>query len=138
MHKVVVDRSHAVVSLTAHGYFGEAALRAAATDLHRAIRSLGDYAGKHVTLYDMLGLTVVPPAVLDGFARYFTDPAMAALWARRVAMVTRSPLVSLQMERVASLRPTMRLFADRPRAMAWLLADQARLRTTSQPTAASG
>ena len=138
MHKVVVDRSHAVVSFIAEGYFGEADLPAAAADLHAAIRSLGPRMGKHVTMYDMTALKVVPPAVLEAFARYFTDPQVAPLWARRVALVSTSPMVTLQMERVRKVRDTLRVFGDRREAMAWLLADQDRLRTTSHPTAASG
>ncbi len=138
MHKVVVERSHGVVSLIAEGYFDETGLTAAAADLHRAIRSLGARAGRHVTMYDLTALNVVTPAVLDAFARYFSDPRIAPLWARRVALVTRSLLVTQQMERVRQVKDTLRIFNDRRAAMAWLLADQERLRTTSQPTAASG
>ncbi len=127
MHKVVVDRSHAVVSMIAEGFFGAADLQAAAVDLHAAIRSLGRRAGQHVTLYDLTALSVVPPDVLDAFARYFTDPAIAPLWARKVALVSRSPLVTLQMERVSRARDTLRLFGDRRSAMAWLLVKDAML-----------
>lgn len=126
MHKVVVDRSHAVVSMVAEGYFGAAELQAAAVDLHAAIRSLGDRVARHVTLYDLTAMNVAPPAVLDAFAAFFTNPAIAPLWARRVALVTRSPLVTLQMERVRQVRDTLRIFADRRAAMAWLLADEDR------------
>ena len=138
MHKVVVDRSHAVVSVTAQGFFTERDLAAAAADLHAAIRSLGSRAGQHVTLFDLTSLHVAPPALIDQFARFHTDPAIAPLWARRVALVSRSALVTQQLERVSRAREGMRVFADRREALAWLLADQNRLRVTSQPTAASG
>ena len=138
MHKVVVDRSHAVVCVVAQGCFTEADLAAAARDQHAAIRSLGARAGQHVTLFDLSGLKVSPPALIHQFARYHTDPQFAPIWARRVALVTRSALVAQQMERVCRARTAMKVFADRREAMAWLIADQERLRTTSQPTAASG
>lgn len=128
MHKVVVDRSHLVVSVTVAGYLDDAAVQAAAVDLHAAIRSLGAKAGRHVTLYDMTGLQAVSPTTLARFAGYFVDPKIASLWARRVAMVSVSPLVTLQMERVSRVRDTLRVFSNRREAMAWLLADEDRLR----------
>ncbi|WP_425230303.1 hypothetical protein [Sphingomonas sp.] len=137
MHKVVVDRTHALVCMTADGFFGEADVEAAAADLHAAIRSLGDRAGRHVTLYDLAALKVAPTAVLAKFAHYFSDPSFAPLWACRVALVSTSPLVQLQMERVCAAKPNIRGFTGRREAIAWLLADHARVRVTSQPTVAS-
>ena len=127
MHKVTVDRIQAMVSMTAGGFFGEAEMLAAAVDLHAAIRSLGDRAGRHVTLYDLTALQVVPPPVVDRFTRYFTDSYMQPLWARRVAMVSRSPLVALQIERVRKVTDIIRVFDDRAAAVRWLLADRERL-----------
>ena len=138
MHRVAVDRAAALVSMVVDGYFTEADLAAAAKDLHVAIRSLGPRAGEHVTLYDMTDLKVASAAVLTAFADYFRSPAIAPLWARKVALVTRSPLVLRQMERVAATRETVRVFDDRRAAVTWLLADQERVRSTSQPTRASG
>ena len=128
MHRVTVDRVQAIVSMTAGGFFGEADLLAAAADLHVAIRSLGDRAGRHVTLYDLTALKVVPPPIIDQFARYFTDSYMQPLWARRVALVSGSALVSLQMDRVRRVAETIRVFDNRREAVAWLLADRERLR----------
>lgn len=128
MHRVTVDRVQAMVCMTAGGFFDEADLLAAATDLHAAIRSLGARAGKHVTLYDLTALQVVPPPIVDRFAAYFTEAYMQPLWARRVALVAGSPLVLLQMERVAKVSGTIRVFGDRRTAVTWLLADRERLR----------
>lgn len=137
MHRVAVDRVHALVSLTVTGFLGPQDLRDAAGDLHAAIRSLGPRMGQHVTLYDLTGLNVVTREVLDAFTRYFTDAAVAPLWARRVALVCGSSLVTLQMGRVSQVRDTLRVFDARPAAVAWLLEIQERSRTISQPTVAS-
>ena len=136
MHKVTGDRAHAMVCMTASGFFTMEETERAAADLHAAIRSLGPRAGYHVTLYDYSDVQVVPGPVLERFSRYFTDPAMKPLQAKRVAFVTRSALLRLQLQ--LSQRDHMRVFADRKEATAWLLAAQERPRTTSQPTAASG
>lgn len=122
MHKVVVNRAQALVSVTAEGFVDDAELAQAAADLHRAIRSLGDQVGRHVTLYDLSGLKVASPATLQRFASYWTDPAVAPLLARRVALVSGSPMVTLQLARVEKVRDTIRVFEDRRTAMAWLLA----------------
>ena len=120
MHKVVVNRAQSLVSVTASGFVDEAGLLAAAADLHRAIRGLGDRAGRHVTLYDLTELKVASPGVLERFAAYWSDPQVAL--ARRVALVTSSPLVAQQMGRVSKVRDTLRVFAERREALAWLLA----------------
>ncbi|WP_294298608.1 hypothetical protein [uncultured Sphingomonas sp.] len=90
MIKVVVDRSHAMVNLTADGYVTEADIAAAAVDLHAAIRSLGDRMGQHVTLYDLTNVNVAAGVVLEAFSVFFTDPKYRPIWAKRVAFVTRS------------------------------------------------
>lgn len=136
MHRISVDRAHAMVCMTASGYFSVEATEAAAADLHSAIRSLGSRAGEHVTLYDYTDVAVVSPAVLERFAQYFTAPEMRPLLARKVAFVSGSTLLTMQIQRIQ--RDNMRLFATRGEAAAWLLAGQERERTISQPTAASG
>ncbi|MBN2970530.1 hypothetical protein JW805_00685 [Roseomonas aeriglobus] len=122
MIKVVVDRSHAMVSLTAAGFISEADVAAAAVELHAGIRSLGDRAGQHVTLYDLTGVNVATGAVLEAFSVFFTDTRYRSIWAKRVAFVTRSSLVARQMNRMRAERPDMQVFEDRGRAVAWLLA----------------
>lgn len=125
MHKVVVNRAQALVSVTASGFVDAAGLAAAAAALHAGIRSLGDRAGKHVTLYDLSELKVASAAVLDRFAAYWSNPEVAL--GRRIALVSASPLVTQQLERVSKGRDTLRVFADRREALAWLLADTQRL-----------
>ncbi len=136
MHKVTVDKSHTMVCMTASGYMSMEQVRDAAADLHAAIRSLGPHAGNHLTLYDFSEVMVVTGPVLERLARYFTDDDMQTLQARRVAFVCKSALLTLQLKRIQ--HDHMRIFVDRKEATAWLLADQDRVRTISQPTAASG
>ncbi|HTI31382.1 MAG TPA: hypothetical protein VL405_04555 [Sphingomonas sp.] len=130
MYKIVVDRSHALVSLTAAGLITDEELAAAAGELHKRIRSLGTRAGQHVTLYDLSELQVVSSSVLEGFGRYFTDPAYRPIWARRAALVTRSPMVTFQMGAVRGETVALNVFNDRAQAIGWLLA-------TDEPNAAA-
>ena len=136
MHRIAIDRNQAMVSLVLAGFFSLDDVTSAAADLHAAIRSLGSRMGMHVTLYDMSDLQVAAAPVLERFGRYFSDPAMKPLWARRVAIVSNSALVQMQMQRIC--RDNMRVFAMRTDAVTWLLEDQGRPRTISHPTAASG
>lgn len=135
MYKVTIDRSHAMVCMTASGFFSVAAVEAAAVDLHAAIRSLGSKAGDHVTLYDYTDVSVVSPAVLERFAAYFTEPNMKPLLARRVAFVSGSALLTMQIQRIR--RDHMRLFTTRRDAAVWLLAKQGAKPTTSPAMAAA-
>lgn len=121
MIKVVLDRSHAMLNVTADGFVTASDIAAAADRLHAAIRSLGDRVGHHVTLYDLTRLQVARGDVLDGFAVFFVDPRYRAIWARRVAFVTASPLVARQMARIRQQRPDIDVFTTRPAAIAWLL-----------------
>jgi hypothetical protein len=122
MHKIVVNRTHGLVSLTAGGFIDETELAEAARKLHAAIRSLGPQAGHHVTLYDLSDLHVVSNAVFEKFGRYFDNPAYRAIWARRAALVTCSPMVTFQMGAVRGAKVKLNVFTDRAEAMAWLLA----------------
>ena len=125
-----------MICMTASGYFSMEQMEVAAIDLHAAIRSLDPRDGGHVTLYDYTDVQVVAGPVFERFERYFTDDSMKPLQASRVAFVCTSALVRLQLQRMQ--REHMRVFRDRKEATAWLLADQGRSRTISQPTAASG
>ena len=138
MFWIATDLAQRLVRLTAGGFFSEAEIEAAAAELHRAIRGLEAGPGGHVTLYDLAELRVASQTMIGRFAEFFTSPAFAPIRAARVAVVTRSALVTLQMERVANAVATMQVFSDTRGALAWLLADQDRFRTTSQPTRASG
>ena len=119
MYAVTVDPTRALVRMSASGFFTMEMLEASARDLHAAIRSLGPRVRQHVTLYDYRGLNVVQKAVLDRYGRFFTDRSMKALWARRVAFVTDSALLGLQLQRIQ--RGDMRVFADPAAATMWLL-----------------
>ncbi|WP_419808515.1 hypothetical protein [Sphingomonas sp.] len=130
MYSVSVDRTRAMIRMTASGFFTMPLLEASAAELHAAIRSLGTLAGRHVTLYDYRGLKVVQKDVLDRYGRYFTDTGMTRLWARRVAFVTDSALLGFQLQRIR--RENMRVFADPDEATAWLLEVQDDLPASAQ------
>ncbi len=121
MIKVVVDRPRAMVALTAEGYVAQADVMTAAGQLHAAIRSLGERAGKHLTLYDLSDAKVAAGPALEAFAAFFTDPRYRPIWARRVAFVTTSTLLTRQMARIRLDRPDMEVFDTRAKAIAWLL-----------------
>lgn len=136
--RVIVNRPHKMVSVVADGFFTIADIEHTGRELHAAIRSLGADAGQHVTLYDLSAAQVTAAPALERFGTFFTDTAYRGIWARRVAFVSTSALLRRQLERVAAIRDNLRSFDDRDAAIGWLLDDQDRPRTTSQPTLASG
>ena len=123
MHQVSVSRAQRLVSVTISGFVTTTAVDAAARDLHVAIRRLGGTPGTHLTLYDLSGVEVAPLDTIELFRGFFVDPCYESIWARKVAFVASgSALFGLQLKRVQRDRPGIRTFADRPAAIAWLLA----------------
>jgi hypothetical protein len=90
-------------------------------ELRGVIRSLGADVGQHVTLYDISGVQVVPPATVELLKETFANPAVRMLWARRVAFVVATALARLQVQRLKEAREDIAIFDDRESAIAWLL-----------------
>lgn len=121
-HRITVDRprklliveAFAVLSPEDAGWVGE--------ELRAAIRTFGDEVGQHVTLYDVSGVPAVPTATIDLMLRTFDNPAVRALWARKVAFVVTNATGRMQVKRLRQVRPDFGLFDDREAAIAWLVA----------------
>lgn len=121
-YAVRVDSAHRLVDVTMGGYFSAEDLGWAGEQVRAAIQSLGGDAGRHVTLYDLRGMKVVPPAAVDALCRTITSDAVRAIWARRIAYVVGSALARQQVKRIAALREGTGIFEDRQAALDWLLA----------------
>jgi hypothetical protein len=121
-HKVTLDpvtrllivEMSGLVSPEDAGWIGE--------EVRAAIRSLGEHVGSHVTLYDVAGVPVVPPATVALLQHTFSNPAVRALWARKVAFVVGTALARMQVQRLKEVREDIGVFDDRQAAIDWLLA----------------
>lgn len=122
MHSIHIDHKNILVDMRLSGFFTPEAAMAAVEDLRTAVRSLGTRAGQHVTLYDVSAVEVAPAATIELLKQSYTDPAIRALWARRIAYCTPSALARLQVARLREARPDIGVFTDRESAIAWLLA----------------
>lgn len=121
-HVVSISRCNGIVNLRLQGWFDRADADRAAADLHTAIRLLGRGPRGHCTLYDMRGLAVASSDTLAYFQTFFVDPRYASIWVRKVALVSGSALLRLQLQRIQAIRNSIAVFEDRGDAVAWLLA----------------
>jgi len=120
---VRVDRERLLVDLRMAGFLTPEIAQQATDAVRAAVRSLGDDAGRHVTLYDATALTALQGITVEQVAAAFADPAIRSLWARRVAYCTPSALVRMQVARLRSAREDIGVFATRAEALAWLFED---------------
>ncbi|WP_213982430.1 STAS/SEC14 domain-containing protein [Sphingomonas sp. dw_22] len=122
-HWITVDRARKLVDLRLEGLLSPEDAAWIGEELRAAIRTLGDDVGKHVTLYDASGVQVVPQATVNLLKSTFDNPAVRALWARKVAFVVTTALARRQVQRLKEVRADVGIFDDRETAIAWLLAE---------------
>lgn len=120
-HWITVDRARKLVDLRLEGLLSPEDVAWIGEEVRAAILALGDDVGKHVTLYDASGVQVVPQATVELLKHTFDNPAVRALWARKVAFVVTTALARLQVQRLKEIRPDVGIFDDRETAIAWLL-----------------
>lgn len=122
-HWITVDRARKLVDLRLEGLLSPEDAAWIGEELRAAIRTLGDDVGRHVTLYDASGVQVLPQATMDLIRSTFDNPAVRALWARRIAIVVTTALARRQMQRLKQVHSDVGIFDDRETAIAWLLAE---------------
>jgi hypothetical protein len=121
-HSVTVDPGRLLVDVRLRGLVSPEDASWIAEDVRAAVRSLGDKVGQHVTLYDASQVPVVPPATIEMIQATWSNPAVRALWARKVAYVASSALGRMQVQRLREARADIAIFDDRETALEWLLA----------------
>ena len=120
-HRIVVDRPRKLVIVEVHAILSPEDSSWVGEELRAAIQSFGDEIGQHVTLYDVSGVPAVPTATINLLVRTFDNPAVRALWARKVAFVVTNATGRMQVKRLQKVRPDFGIYADRATAIAWLL-----------------
>lgn len=122
-YDVRIDRAQRLVDVRMAGFLTPELAAEVTEALRAAVRSLGDDAGRHVTLYDATGLTALEGVTVEQVGAAFADPAVRSIWARRVAYCSPSALVRMQVARLRSARADIGVFETRAEALAWLLED---------------
>ena len=77
--------------------------------------------GQHVTLYDGSAIPSLPTATVDQMLVTLDNPAVRAIWARKVAFVATTATARMQIKRLQQIRPDICVFDDRETAIAWLV-----------------
>lgn len=121
MHSIRIDPAHTLIEAKFSGYFSPEKADAAGQEVRAAIASLGDGAGRHLSLYDVSEANIAPAETIALLQRTYIDPRVRPLWARRVAYFSPSMLARLQLQRLRLARDDIGVFADRESAMAWLV-----------------
>lgn len=122
MFKVTIDRASRLVNVAFEGFFGIDVAVPAGIEVRKAIRDMGLGPGGHVTLFDVTKTQVVPPETFELVRGIYTDPEQKDVIARKVAWVTPSALLQMQLRRLCAYHPAMQVFDDRETAMTWLKA----------------
>lgn len=120
-HRLEVDRPRKLVILEIREMLGPEDAAWVGEELRAAVRSFGDAVGQHVTLYDGSAVPSLPTATIDMLRQTFDNPAVRAIWARKVAFVVKTATARMQVKRLQQVRPDFGLFDDREAAIAWLM-----------------
>lgn len=121
-HRLEVDRPRKLVILEILTMLDPEDAAWVGEELREAVRSFGDEVGQHVTLYDGSAVPSLPTATIDLLQQTFDNPAVRAIWARKVAFVVKTATARMQVRRLQLVRPDFGLFEDREEAIAWLVA----------------
>lgn len=120
-HSIQVDLDRKLIDLRIGGLIGPEDAAWIGEELRAAIRALGPDVGKHVTLYDGSGVPVVPQETVELIKNTLDNPAVRAIWARKIAFVVSTALARMQAQRLREVRADIGIFDDRERAIAWLM-----------------
>ncbi|MFS2109325.1 hypothetical protein ACCC88_06545 [Sphingomonas sp. Sphisp140] len=120
-HSIQVDLDRKLIDLRIGGLIGPEDAAWIGEELRAAIRALGPDVGKHVTLYDGSGVPVVPQETVELIKNTLDNPAVRAIWARKIAFVVSTALARMQAQRLREVRADIGIFDDRDSAIAWLM-----------------
>lgn len=120
-HSIQVDVARKLIDLRIGGLITPEDAAWIGEELRAAIRTLGADVGKHVTLYDGSGVHVVPQETVELIKHTLDNPAVRAMWARKIAFVVSTALARLQAQRLREVRPDLGIFDDRESAIDWLM-----------------
>lgn len=120
-HSIQVDLDRKLIDLRIGGLIGPEDAAWIGEELRAAIRALGPDVGKHVTLYDGSGVPVVPQETVELIKNTLDNPAVRAIWARKIAFVVSTALARMQAQRLRAVRADIGIFDDRESAIAWLM-----------------
>lgn len=120
-HSIQVDLGRKLIDLRIGGLIGPEDAAWIGEELRAAIRALGPDVGKHVTLYDGSGVPVVPQETVELIKNTLDNPAVRAIWARKIAFVVSTALARMQAQRLRAVRADIGIFDDRESAIAWLM-----------------
>ena len=125
MNAIQIDKANNRVMIRAAGFWLKQPVEHFCLQLRHTLPALGAGLGRHALICDLTESFVSPAETIEALKAIFTDPAHVRLRARHVAFVTRSALARLQLERLATARAGIRVFADEAAALDWVACERA-------------
>ena len=119
-NSIAVVRERNMILVRLEGMLDVEELTAFASQYRSSLSALGDGVGRHAVLLDLTGSQVNPAKTIEAFISFLGDPRLEAERARRVAMIASSALFRMQLERVAAVRPGIKVFSNEQSASDWL------------------
>jgi hypothetical protein len=126
---VEVSSDGMLMRLTLTGFLDELTVREFIAARDAAFRKLRCGPNQHLTLCDVSDAALQSQPAIQAFAGLLAQPERRS---RRMAIVVRSPLATIQVRRMISNRPDIKLFGSTSEAEGWLLEPD------TQKTSASG
>lgn len=119
-YQLGTDPAHGLLRIKLAGFFDRETLERFAAEKAVAIASLGRAPNQHVTLCELIDCKLQAQDVVGAFARLIADPRSRA---RKLALVTDSPLGRMQLRRI--IGDHARIFDTRVEAERWLVSGEA-------------
>ncbi len=120
MYQIIIDRPRSLVFARVSGFLDSQTIAEIVAQTRLLGNELRQSSGRFDLLCDLTATKVTSSEAAGGYSDLLGNPSARHLWADRIAYVTASALLRLQIERAIAARSDVRVFGDRRTALAWL------------------
>lgn len=115
--KFMTDARRSLIELEMSGFFAVEAVPSIAAGMADALKQLYCRPNQHLTLVDVTECQIQSQEIVMQFQKLVTNPAFRS---RRLAFVTGSSIIKMQLRRIINDDSYARVFAERSAALEWL------------------
>lgn len=113
----IADARRGIVHIHLSGFFSEDAVHSIAAGMAGTLKQLSCGPNNHMTLVDVTGCQIQSQQIITAFQRLVADPTFRS---RRLAFVTGSSLIKMQLRRLINDPSYAPVFGDHGSAESWL------------------
>ncbi len=111
------DADRGVVEIKMSGFFSKEVVPSLASGMAEALEQLRCGPNFHMTLIDVTACKIQSQEIVLEFQKLVANPSLRS---RRLAFITGSSLIKMQLRRIIHDDSYARIFGDRNSALAWL------------------